>query len=56
MHRVLCAVVVILGFFASSALADDSDPFLWLEDVTGEKALSWVRKHNEKCTHQQYLR
>lgn len=22
------------------------DPYLWLEDVTGEKALDWVRQHN----------
>ena len=25
----------------------DSDPYLWLEDVTGEAALDWVRQHNE---------
>ncbi|MGV0793947.1 prolyl oligopeptidase family serine peptidase [Mycolicibacterium sp. XJ1819] len=23
------------------------DPYLWLEDITGEAALDWVRKHNE---------
>ncbi|KAF0971067.1 MULTISPECIES: prolyl oligopeptidase family serine peptidase [Gordonia] len=23
------------------------DPFLWLEDVTGDEALTWVRSHNE---------
>ena len=23
------------------------DPYLWLEDITGEEALDWVRKHNE---------
>ncbi len=23
------------------------DPYLWLEDITGEDALDWVRKHNE---------
>lgn len=23
------------------------DPYLWLEDVTGEQALDWVRSHNE---------
>ncbi|MCV7432121.1 prolyl oligopeptidase family serine peptidase [Mycolicibacterium bacteremicum] len=28
--------------------ADSSaDPFLWLEDVTGDEALDWVRRHNE---------
>ena len=25
----------------------DSDPYLWLEDVTGDKALTWVREHNQ---------
>lgn len=24
------------------------DPFLWLEDVDGEQALDWVRKHNKR--------
>ncbi len=25
---------------------DDSDPYLWLEDVSGETALAWVRERN----------
>ncbi len=25
----------------------DEDPFLWLEDITGDDALDWVRRHNE---------
>jgi hypothetical protein len=24
----------------------DDDPYLWLEDITGDDALDWVRKHN----------
>lgn len=31
---------------ASPAVADD--PFLWLEDVEGEKALAWVREKNAR--------
>jgi prolyl oligopeptidase len=27
--------------------AMDDDPFLWLEDITGDQALDWVRRHNE---------
>ncbi len=27
---------------------DSDDPFLWLEDVTGDKALQWVRERNAK--------
>ena len=26
------------------------DPFLWLEDITGETALDWVRARNAECT------
>jgi prolyl oligopeptidase len=36
------------------AASDDSpsdDPNLWLEDVTGEKALSWIRAQNAVCTN-----
>ncbi|HKH51217.1 MAG TPA: prolyl oligopeptidase family serine peptidase, partial [Mycobacterium sp.] len=25
----------------------DEDPYLWLEDITGDDALDWVRKHND---------
>lgn len=35
---------------AAQAPKDDStpdDPYLWLEDVTGEEALNWVRARNE---------
>jgi prolyl oligopeptidase len=28
------------------------DPYLWLEDVTGEKALSWVREQNAVSTRE----
>jgi prolyl oligopeptidase len=28
------------------ARAEDDDPYLWLEDVAGEKALDWVRERN----------
>lgn len=31
-----------------SAVSEAEDPFLWLEDVTGEKALDWVRARNAK--------
>jgi hypothetical protein len=28
----------------------DADPYLWLEDVTGEKALGWVKQRNAEAT------
>lgn len=27
--------------------AGTTDPYLWLEDIRGEAALEWVRRHNE---------
>lgn len=31
-----------------SDVTDSEDPYLWLEDVTGEKQLAWVRERNAK--------
>ncbi|OBK82150.1 prolyl oligopeptidase family protein [Mycobacterium sp. 1165178.9] len=31
---------------AHAAPEDDQDPYLWLEDVTGDEALDWVRARN----------
>ncbi|QUR66213.1 prolyl oligopeptidase family serine peptidase [Mycobacterium spongiae] len=31
----------------SQAAADDTDPYLWLEEVDGEEALDWVRARNQ---------
>ena len=30
--------------------ATPDDPYLWLEEVTGDAALAWVRAHNEQTT------
>ena len=30
--------------------ANDDDPFVWLEDVQGERALAWVKEHNARTT------
>ena len=39
------ATVLLISLFASSALAEE-DPYLWLEEVEGERALAWVEKQN----------
>ena len=31
----------------SQPMPENSDPYLWLEEVESEKALAWVRSHNE---------
>jgi len=35
-----------LGLVGTSLAQDAQDPFLWLEDVEGDKALDWVRARN----------
>ncbi|NUZ11553.1 S9 family peptidase [Pseudoalteromonas sp. McH1-7] len=39
----LCALSAISG----KTMATQSDPYLWLEEVEGEKPLEWVSKQNE---------
>lgn len=45
-------IIVTLCFaLMTNAVAKDNeidDPYLWLEDVTGEKALHWVESYNSK--------
>ena len=38
------------GTLRSPGPPSDDDPFQWLEDVEGEKALAWAREHNAKST------
>jgi len=43
----LAALALSCSFAAVSAAAQDAkDPYLWLEDIEGKKALDWVRKEN----------
>ena len=50
MLRIFCATVVVLGLAASSVFADESDPFLWLEEVDGTRAIEWVKAQNDVST------
>jgi len=34
----------------AAGLADDTDPYLWLEEVEGEKALEWVKERSATDT------
>lgn len=43
-------VVLALVLAGSAAAQSVDDPFQWLEDVQGEKALAWVRQQNAKTT------
>ena len=65
-RRVLALAIVLLGtqwpsaslLLAASATANPppadatADPYLWLEDVTGEKPLDWVRQQNALSTRE----
>lgn len=45
MKRLLLALVATACLAAAAA----DDPYRWLEDVTGERALAWVREHNAQA-------
>src|SRR5205814_2200049 len=39
-------LAVLLGLVASVATAQEPDPFAWLEEIDGARALAWVRAQN----------
>jgi prolyl oligopeptidase len=46
-------VAALLSMTISSAslaaqVSDPSDPYLWLEDVSGAKPMAWVKEHNAR--------
>ena len=45
MKRTFAALAMTL---ATTALAEPDDPYLWLEDVSGERAMAWVNDQNAK--------
>src|SRR6516164_2847048 len=49
----MCKLLTLCVLFAVAWAAraeDPKDPFQWLEDVTGDKALSWVKERNAVST------
>lgn len=52
MRAFLAGLAAAAAFLATSVAAQQApdDPFQWLEDVQGEKALAWARQHDEKTT------
>ncbi len=44
--RRLAAGVLAMTLTATAPAQDTSDPWLWLEEVQGERALAWVRERN----------
>ena len=46
MIRASLAALALSCSFAAVAAAQEADPYLWLEDIEGEKALGWVKREN----------
>lgn len=42
----LLGLLPLLAPLHAMSADDDTDPYLWLEDVQGERALAWVRERN----------
>ena len=49
MKNLLMAAAMAAAFVVpGAAMAEADDPFLWLEEVEGEKPLAWVKAQNER--------
>jgi prolyl oligopeptidase len=46
----MCITGVLLFAAATASTPDDSDPYIWLEDVHGERAMDWVKAENAKTS------
>ena len=46
------AVAIALSFLTAAVAfaAEEPDPYLWLEEVEGQKALTWAKEQNQKTT------
>ena len=45
-----CAAFLPNGASAQATKADTTDPYLWLEDINGARAMAWVKAENAKTT------
>ena len=46
-RRLLASLPILISAEASLLAAEPADPFLWLEDIEGERALAWVEAQNQ---------
>jgi prolyl oligopeptidase len=48
-RRATPAMLIIAPWLAAAALASDSDdPYLWMEEIQGERAVAWAKAENER--------
>jgi prolyl oligopeptidase len=50
MRPLRLSLIVFILFTATICVAGDKDPYLWLEEVEGEKALEWVKQRSADDT------
>lgn len=50
--RFACFLALLNSFSQAEKPMVNDDPYLWLEDVTGERALDWARTQNEESTNE----
>ncbi|MEM9280790.1 MAG: prolyl oligopeptidase family serine peptidase [Verrucomicrobiota bacterium] len=43
-------LLVIFSLFPAAPVASEEDPYLWLEEIEGEKALQWVKQRSREDT------
>ena len=48
MKFILAAALMTTALSTAAQNSPSADPYLWLEDVQGEKALNWVRERNRE--------
>jgi prolyl oligopeptidase len=48
----LLAAALLAGLARPAPAQDAPDPYLWLEEVTSDKALAWVREQNAESTRE----
>jgi prolyl oligopeptidase len=49
-RRGIAAVAVLVAMSCLAIAAGETDPYLWLEEIEGEKALAWVKEQNQRST------
>ena len=49
-HPLAALAVAGLAILGLAPTPADDDPFIWLEDVQGEKALAWAKDESTKTT------
>ena len=47
MYRRILLGTVAMSLISTHVIAQE-DPYLWLEDVMGDKAIAWVKEQNAK--------